>query len=327
MAMPAPTNDWLSDAIADIPTPFDEAGEVDLATFAGLCERQIRAGALALVVAATAGEFTTLSSAECDALIRTAADTARGRVRIVAGAGSNSTRQAVELTRRAERAGADAVLSVVPYYNKPMQAGIAAHFRAVADATDLPVLLHDIPARTHRELADDTLLKLSESQTIIGLVDSSGDVARVTRLRPVLPKRFRLLSGDDVTALAFLASGGDGCVSTLSNIAPATCRGIFQTCRQGLMPSAREPQQRLATLAALVTQENPAAVKYALSLLGLMRPDVRLPLVALSDQAKTAVAAAMAAIAAKDITPGETNVSRAISARARAYSAARGGRP
>ncbi|MGC1553232.1 MAG: 4-hydroxy-tetrahydrodipicolinate synthase [Bradyrhizobium sp.] len=287
---------WLSGCIPDLPTPFNAAGEVDLTAFAGLCARQIKAGVSAIVVGETTGEFSTLTSAEFDAIIRTAASTARGRVRVIAGAGSNSTSEAVERARRAELAGADAILSVVPYYNKPMQAGIDAHFRAVANSTALPVVLHDIPERTIRELADDTLLKLSESPQFVGLMDSTGDLLRPARLRPMLPGRFRLLSGDDATAFAFLASGGDGCISIASNIAPFMCRGIFSSYRKGRMQSAQQLQQRLLPLASLTAKENPAAVKYALSLFGLMRADTRLPLAGLSDQAKAAVADAIAAI-------------------------------
>ncbi|MGB7122271.1 MAG: 4-hydroxy-tetrahydrodipicolinate synthase [Bradyrhizobium sp.] len=287
---------WLSGCIPDLPTPFNAAGEVDLTAFAGLCARQIKAGVSAILVGETTGEFSTLTSAELDAIIRTAASTARGRVRVIAGAGSNSTSEAVERARCAELAGADAILSVVPYYNKPMQAGIDAHFRAVANSTALPVVLHDIPARTIRELADNTLLKLSESPQFIGLMDSTGDLLRPARLRPMLPGRFRLLSGDDATAFAFLASGGDGCISIASNIAPFMCRGIFSSYRKGRMQSAQQLQQRLLPLASLTAKENPAAVKYALSLFGLMRADTRLPLAGLSDQAKAAVADAIAAI-------------------------------
>jgi 4-hydroxy-tetrahydrodipicolinate synthase len=320
--MPSSANStaWLSGYIPDIPTPFDEAGEIDLAAFAGLCERQIQAGVSAIVVGETTGEFSTLTPSELDALIRTAARIAHGRVRVIAGAGSNSTSEAAERTRRAELAGADAVLSVVPYYNKPMQAGIAVHFRTVANSTVLPIVLHDIPARTIRGLADETLLELSESPQFIGFKDSTGDLARPGRLRPMLPASFRLLSGDDTTALAFLASGGEGCISILSNIVPAMCQAIFSDCRQGRMPSAQLLQQRLWTLAASVATENPAAVKYALSLLGLMRPDPRLPLVALSDQAKAEVATAI-----EIVMPDERNASRAISVRDRACNAVPGG--
>jgi 4-hydroxy-tetrahydrodipicolinate synthase len=316
---------WLTGYIPDIPTPFDEAGSVDLKAFAWLCERQIEAGVTAIVVGETAGEFSTLTSAECDAVVRTAAEIAHGRVRVIAGAGSNSTGQAVEQARRAELTGADALLSVVPYYNKPMQAGIDVHFRAIANSTALPVILHDIPARTIRGMADDTLLKLAETPQFVGLKDSTADLSRLVRLRSMAPARFRLMSGDDATALAFLAGGGDGCISIVSNIKPSMCRDIFSSFKQDRMQFAQRLHQRLSPLAALVAEENPAAIKYALSLLGAMRSDTRLPLVGLSDQAKARITDAIAAIGEEDLTPGETNASRAISAQDRAYSNAPGG--
>src|SRR5215475_13599743 len=148
---------WLSGYIPDLPTPFDADGTIDLRVFQRLCELQVEAGVAAIVVCETAGEASTLSPAEQARLIRAAVEVAHGRTRIIAGAGSNATQQAIELTRRADAAGADAVLSVVPYYNRPMQAGIEAHFRAIADATELPIILHDVPGRTNRELADATL--------------------------------------------------------------------------------------------------------------------------------------------------------------------------
>jgi 4-hydroxy-tetrahydrodipicolinate synthase len=315
---------WLTGYIPDIPTPFDETGAIDLNALAWLCERQIQAGVTAIVVGETSGEFSTLTSTECAAIIRTAASAARGRIRVIAGAGSNSTDQAVEQARRAELAGADALLSVVPYYNKPMQAGIEAHFRAIANSTALPVVLHDVPARTNRGLADDTLLRLAESPQFIGLKDSTADLSRLPRLRSMAPEQFRLMSGDDETALAFLAGGGDGCISIVSNIKPLMCRDIFSSIRQGRMQFARCRHQRLLPLAILVAEENPAAVKYALSLLGPMRPDTRLPLVGLSDQAKARIADAITTIGENDVTLDETNASRAISARDRAYNDAPG---
>src|ERR1700720_1065799 len=201
MTLLANSTAWLVGYIPDLPTPFDEAGAIDLAAFAKLCERQIRAGVSAIVAGETAGEASTLTVAEHDTIVRSAVEIARGRVRVIAGAGSNSTSQAIELTRRAEAAGADALLSVVPYYNKPMQAGIYAHFRAIAASTALPIILHDIPSRTIRELSDDTLVRLAESRQFIGLRDATGDIARLARLRQRLPTGFRLLSGDDATAL------------------------------------------------------------------------------------------------------------------------------
>ena len=293
----APPATWLAGTIPDLPTPFDEGGDVDLAAFARLCERQIEAGVSAIVTAETAGEASTLTPAEHDSIVRAAVAIARGRVRVIAGAGSNSTSQAIELTRRAEAAGADAVLSVVPYYNKPMQSGIYAHFRAIAGSTTLPIILHDIPSRTIRELSDDTLAQLAQSsRQFIGLRDGTGDIARPMRLRSRLPSGFRLLSGDDATALAFMAGGGDGSISLVSNVAPQLCQAIFLNCRKGRLPSARYLQGRLAPLTAALAKESPAALKYALCLLGFMRPDTRLPIVELDEAAKREVASAIAEI-------------------------------
>jgi len=244
--MPVPTSDtsWLTGCIPDLPTPCDEAGAVDLAAFARLSERQIEAGVPAIVVCETAGEASTLTLPERDSLVRAAVEAARGRIAVIAGAGSNDTSRAIELTKRAEAAGADAILSVVPYYNKPMQAGIEAHFQTIATSTALPIIVHDIPSRTARELADDTLLRLAESRRFAGLRDGAGDVARIMRLRPRLPTGFRLLSGDDATALAHLACGGDGCMSLVSNVTPDLCRDIVSSCKQG-RSQAPSPQRDL----------------------------------------------------------------------------------
>jgi 4-hydroxy-tetrahydrodipicolinate synthase len=301
MTAAANPSTWLTGYIPDLPTPFDETGAVDHDAFAELCDRQIAAGVPAIVVCETAGEASTLTTVEHDSIIRTAVEIAHGRSRVIAGAGSNSTSQAIELAWRAEAAGADAVLSVVPYYNKPMQAGIDAHFRAIAEQTGLPIIVHDIPSRTIRELADDTLARLAESKRFIGLRDGSGDVARPMRLRSRLPPAFRLLSGDDATALAFIATGGDGCISTISNVAPDLCRVIFTSFRQGRLQSARYLQHRLAPLAAALSKENPAALKYALCLLGFMSPNTRLPIVELADAAKAEIASAIAEIGDEDI--------------------------
>jgi 4-hydroxy-tetrahydrodipicolinate synthase len=301
MTTPANPAAWLTGVIPDLPTPFDEAGAVDLKAFERLCERQIAAAVPALVVCDIAGEASTLSPAEQEIIVRTAVDVAHGRARVIAGAGSNSTTHAIELTRRAEALGADAVLSVVPYYNKPMQAGIEAHFRAIAGSTRLPIILHDIPSRTVRELADDTLARLAQSRQFVGLRDGAGDVTRPERLSTLTPGKFRIMSGHDATALAYFATGGDGCISTISNVTPDLCRAIFSSCRQGRLQAARYLQQRLEPLGACLSQDNPAALKYALSLLGLMHPTVRLPLVELDEPAKATVARAIADIADEDL--------------------------
>jgi 4-hydroxy-tetrahydrodipicolinate synthase len=292
---------WLTGMIPDMPTPFNEAGAVDLATFAALCERQIAAGVPALLVCETAGEASTLSAAEQELIIRTAADIARGRCRIIAGAVTNATSHAIELVRRAEAAGADAVASVVPYYNKPMQEGMLAHFRSVAASTGLPVILHDAPSRTLRPLADETLARLAESRQFVALRDGSGDILRPMRLNRLLPAGFRLLSGDDATAFGYIAGGGDGAISEVCNIAPDLCRTIFSNCRQGRLQSARYLQRRLVQLDTCLSKQSPAALKYALSLLGLMRPDTRLPIVALDEAAKAEVGRAFAAISDEEL--------------------------
>ena len=292
---------WLAGYIPDLPTPFSENGAIDLTAFANLCERQIEAGVSAIVAGETTGESSTLTPAEHETLVRAAVEIARGRVRVIAGAGSNSTSRAIELTRRAEAVGADAVLSVVPYYNKPMQSGIYAHFQAIAGSTALPIILHDVPARTLRELSDDTLARLAGSKQFIGLRDGTGDIARPMRLRSRLPHGFRLMSGDDATALAFIANGGDGCISTISNVAPELCLAIFSNCRQGRLQTARYLHDRLTPLTTALSRESPAALKYALCLLGFMSPTTRLPIVELADSAKAEVADAIAAIGDEDL--------------------------
>jgi 4-hydroxy-tetrahydrodipicolinate synthase len=296
-----PPSAWFTGFIPDLPTPFDAADAIDLKTFAALCERQIAAGVPALVVCETAGEAPTLSPAEQELLIRTAVDVARGRVRIIAGAVSNSTSRAIELARRAEAAGADAVMSVVPAYNKPMQEGMLAHFRTIAGSIGLPVILHDVPSRTLRPLADETLLRLAEQRQFVGLRDASCDVTRPMRLARHLPAGFRFLSGDDTTAFGFIADGGDGAISEVSNIAPDLCRTIFSHVRQGRLQSARYLDKRLMPLIACLGKESPAALKFSLSVLGLMSPATRLPIVPLDPAAQREVVRGFAAIADEEL--------------------------
>jgi len=284
----------LSGYAPALPTPFAEDGEVDLATFETFCDLQIRAGATALVVCGTTGEAPTLRPAEHHLLVRIALDVARGRVPIIAGAGSNSTAHAIELARDAERCGADAILSVVPYYNKPIQLGMYEHFHAVAQSTGLPIVLYDVPSRTACGLSDETVARLAEMPQVIGLKDATGDVTRLTRLRQLVGPEFRLLSGDDATAFAFLAQGGNGCISVTSNIAPGLCRNMFLALRQGQIASAQHWAASVAKLTAVLFREtNPGLLKHALSLLGLMSPKLRLPLVEPTDQTKAEVAGAM----------------------------------
>ena len=287
----------LSGYIADIPTPFDANGTIDWAAFDRLCRRQIHVGASAIVVAETAGETWALTLREHQDLIRAAVAVSQKRVAVIAGAGSNSTAQAIELARQAEAAGADAIMSVVPYYNKPMQDGLAAHFSAIAAATALPIIVHDSPSRTARALADATMIRLAQSPQFAGLRDSSGDVTRLARLRPQLPPGFRLLCGDDATATAFMLQGGHGCVSLLANVVPDLCGDLADACLREQTGTIQDLGGRLAPLAAALAQDSvPAALKCALTLLGLMSPYVRLPVVAMDAPSKAAIATALAAI-------------------------------
>ena len=190
---------------------------------------------------------------------------------------------------------------------QPDAGGIYAHFRAIAGSTTLPIILHDIPSRTIRGLSDDTLARLAELRQFIGVRDATGDITRPMRLRSQLPPGFRLLSGDDASALAFIANDGDGCISTVSNVAPELCLAIFSNCRQGRLQTARYLQNRLAPLTAALTKENPAALKYALCLLGFMSPNTRLPIVELAETAKAEVANAIAEICDEDpASPSES---------------------
>jgi 4-hydroxy-tetrahydrodipicolinate synthase len=280
----------LSGYAPALPTPFDRDGEIDAAAFERLCERQIEEGATALVVCGTTGEAPTLSRQEHDVIVRAAVNVAHGRVPVIAGAGSNATSHAIELARDAEGAGADAVLSVVPYYNKPTQAGMYAHFQAIADASGLPIFLYDVPARTVCGLADRTIARLAECPRFIGLKDATGDITRLARLRPLLGEDFRLLSGDDATAPAFVGQGGDGCISVTSNIAPGLCRAMYLAWKHGQLARARHLATALAGLtAALFRESNPAPVKYALSAMKLMSPAVRLPLVELKAETQAEI--------------------------------------
>jgi 4-hydroxy-tetrahydrodipicolinate synthase len=287
----------LSGYAPALPTPFNDDGAIDRAAFERFCDRQIREGATALVVCGTTGEAPTLSPAEDGALIRIAVGVARGRVPVIAGAGSNSTAHAIELSKDAEAAGADAILSVVPYYNKPIQRGLYAHFHAIAQSTGLPIILYDVPSRTACGLADETVARLAEMPQIIGLKDATGDVTRPPRLRSLVGSNFRLLTGDDATALAFFAQGGNGCISVTSNVAPGLCRNMFLACRHGQTASAQRWQVPVAKLTAVLFREtSPAPLKYALSLLGLMSPKVRLPLVELTDQTKAELGGILAQV-------------------------------
>jgi 4-hydroxy-tetrahydrodipicolinate synthase len=249
------------------------------------------------VVGGTTGEAPTLTPAEHRTLIRIAVGVSDGQIPVIAGAGSNSTAHAIELTKDAEARGADAVLSIVPYYNKPTQAGLLAHFMAIAQSTGLPIILYDVPCRTACSLANDTVVQLAEMPQFIGLKDATGDITRPVRLRPRVGKDFRLPSGDDATALPFLVQGGNGCISVTSNVAPGLFRSMFLALRQGQMARAQRLSSDIAPLtSALFRESNPTPLKYALSLLDQMSPKVRLPFVEPTEQTKAELNVVMAQV-------------------------------
>jgi 4-hydroxy-tetrahydrodipicolinate synthase len=301
MSHPQRHTDTLRGTIPAIPTPFDHDGTIDAAALENFCEHQIREGADALVVCGTTGEAPTLTRKEHDMVVRTAVDVAAGRVPVIAGTGSNCTANAIELTRDAEAADADAVLSVVPYYNKPVQRGIHAHFSAIAQSTGLPVLLYDVPSRTACGLAEETILRLAEEPQIVGLKDATGDVARPLRLRAALGPHFRLFSGDDTSAPWFIAHGGDGCISVTSNIAPGLCRNLHLASARGDLAEAQRLSAMIAPLTdALFRETSPTPLKYALSLQNFMTSKVRLPLVEPTEATRREIERALLALRQTD---------------------------
>ncbi len=276
-------------------TPMKEDGSIDEAALRAFVDWQIEQGSDGLVAVGTTGESPTLSAAEHMAVIEMVLDQAAGRVPVIAGTGSNSTAEAIEYTRHAERAGADAALVVVPYYNKPDQEGLFAHFRAVADAVALPVILYNVPGRTVADLREETVARLAQAcPNIIGIKDASGDLDRPTRTRLAAGAEFIQLSGNDGTAVAFDACGGVGCISVTANVAPKACAEMQAAALAGDYARARAMQDVLMPLHdALFCAPSPGPVKYAASLLGLCGPHVRLPVTELSDAAKERVRAAM----------------------------------
>lgn len=283
----------LSGCMTAVPTPFLRDA-IDEAAFIAFCDWQIEQGVQALVIAGTTGEAPALSMAEQARLVAVAVQVARGRVPIIAGAGSNATTHAVDLARQAQANGADGLLAVTPYYNRPSQDGLYEHFEAIHRATELPLLLYDVPARTGTTLANETIVRLAELPRIIGLKDATGELSRVPRLRKLLGDRFRLFSGDDATVLDFLMLGGNGCISVVSNVDPMMCVWLQDAWARGEASEARAIARTLAPLtAALSLESNPVPVKYALSLMGRMKADVRLPLTLPKAETRAAIAEAL----------------------------------
>lgn len=265
-------------SLAALPTPY-RFGKVDIEALEGLCDRLITDGTSALAPCGTTGEAPLLTPEEHRLVVARTVAAAAGRVPIVAGAGSNNTQTAVELARSAEKAGAAALLCVTPFYLKPSQAGLFAHFKAIHDAVQLPLVLYDVPSRTACALSDVTVRRLAELPRVVGLKDATGNIPRVPRLRRRLGARFLLLSGDDATQAAFRLAGGDGCISVTANVAPALCACLHRACDARDGAEIARLERILAPLhAALFLEANPIPLKRALHHLGLMGDGLRLPL-------------------------------------------------
>jgi 4-hydroxy-tetrahydrodipicolinate synthase len=285
----------IKGSITALITPFRN-GALDEDAFCRLVEWQIGQGTHGLVPVGTTGESPTLSHEEHKRVVELCVSTARGRVPVIAGAGSNATREAIELTRHAKEVGADAALSVTPYYNKPTQEGVYRHFASIAEAVDIPIVLYNIPGRSIVEISTETMARLAAIANIIGVKDATGNLARASRDRAALPKSFVRLSGDDGTALGFMAHGGQGCISVTSNVAPKLCAEFQNACLAGEYAKALSYQDRLMALHdGLFCEASPAPTKYAASLLGLCDSEARLPIVPVTAGGRDIVKAAMAA--------------------------------
>ena len=264
-------------------TPFrDDA--VDEDALRALVERQIAAGVDGLAPCGSTGESATLSHAEHRHVVEIVVAAARGRLPVLAGTGSNSTREAIELTRYAKEAGADGALLISPYYNKPTQEGIVAHYAEIARETDFPLVVYNIPGRTASNMLPSTLARLADIEPVVGVKEASGDLAQISAVVAVCPDDFSVLSGDDALTLPLLAVGGRGVISTSANVAPAEMVDLVRAFRAGDLERALRTHQRLLPLFdALFCETNPIPVKAALGLLGLVGDEIRLPLTRLTD--------------------------------------------
>ena len=276
-------------------TPFDESGAFDEKSFRELVNWQIQEGSHGLVPMGTTGESPTLSHDEHKKVVKVCIETAEGRVPVIAGAGSNNTKEAIDLAVDAEEAGADGVLVVSPYYNKPNQRGLKAHFSAIASAIKIPVILYNIPGRSIVDISVETMTELfNENENIVGVKDATADLSRPSLQRDAMGEDFIQLSGEDITALGFNAHGGTGCISVTANVAPRLCAEFQNACLAGDYALALSIQDRLAPLhKALFVEPNPGGAKYALSLLGKMDNRQRLPLVPIEAATEETIRSAM----------------------------------
>jgi 4-hydroxy-tetrahydrodipicolinate synthase len=274
-------------------TPFRN-GSLDEKAYRDIVNWQIQEGTNGLVPVGTTGESPTLSHDEHKKAVEWCIAESDGRVPVIAGAGSNSTKEAIELSQHAEKAGADAVLVVTPYYNKPTQEGMYQHFKAINDAIGIPIIIYNIPARSVIDMSVDTMTRLFELKNIAGVKDATANVLRVSQQRAAMGPDFNQLSGEDATCLGFMAHGGHGCISVTANVAPRLCSEFQAACLKGDYSAAVKIQDKLLPLHQnLFIETNPAPAKYALSLLGKCADTVRLPMVPLSDKSKTIVRDAM----------------------------------
>ncbi|GAB5470786.1 MAG: 4-hydroxy-tetrahydrodipicolinate synthase [Rhodospirillales bacterium] len=260
-------------------TPMKDAA-VDAEAFQRFCAWQIEEGTDALVPVGTTGESPTLNHDEHKRVVELCIEVAKGKRPVIAGAGSNATAEAIALTQHAQKAGADAALIVTPYYNKPTQAGLYAHYRAIHDASDIPIVIYNIPGRSIIDLSVETMARLAELPRIVGVKDASNDLTRPARTRLAIDADFAQLSGEDATIMAFLGTGGHGCISVTSNVAPGLLSKMHRAWQAGDSEAALALHDRLQPLhSALFAESSPAPVKYAASLLGLCQNEMRLPLV------------------------------------------------
>lgn len=259
-------------------TPFRE-GKVDETAFQEHVAWQLGQGTHGLVPIGTTGECPALDDDEQRRLIALCVEVAKGRAPVIPGTGFNSTAHTIEATRQAKEAGADAALVVCPYYNKPTQEGLYQHFKSIHDAVDLPIVIYNIPGRSAVDMSNATMARLAKLPNIVGVKDATNDLARPLRMRVEIGEDFSLLSGEDATAVAYLAQGGDGCISVTANVAPALCAEMHEAWQKGDLAAVRTINERLIPLHdALFVETSPAPVKYAASLLGRCTPDVRQPL-------------------------------------------------
>ncbi|MFC7734332.1 4-hydroxy-tetrahydrodipicolinate synthase [Roseomonas sp. GCM10028921] len=275
-------------------TPMALDGTLDERAFQDFVSWQVEEGAQGLVPVGTTGESPTLSHAEHERIVELCVEAAGGRVPVIAGAGSNSTAEAVALTKHAKKAGADGVLVVTPYYNKPMQEGMYLHFKAVADAADIPVIIYNIPPRSVIDMSVETMARLAKHPNIVGVKDATANLTRPLHTRAACGPEFCQLSGEDHTVLSFLAAGGVGCISVTANIAPRLCREMHDAWAEGRVGEAMAIQERLVPVHdAMFCETSPGPVKYAASLLGRGSEFCRLPMAPIAQASKDRVRAAM----------------------------------